>query len=205
VLPEFVETRLRRLAGRRPRAVLDLGAGDGRYLALFAALLPPGALLVGCELSHVRARRIEAKGFRVVVAQAEALPFKAGAFDLVTLIEVIEHTLSPGRTLNEASRVLRPGGRLVLTTPNYPVKRLYDIRAAVGRRDLRRLRDDPTHLSPLSARRLERLLADRFESVCVEGTAILGEGRVRWLAALKATPLGRRLSNKLFAVCRKGT
>lgn len=204
VLPEYVLRRLSELARQGPGALLDLGAGDGRYLGLFASLLEERALLVGCEISFRRAQRIKAKGFRVLVAQAEALPFKDGAFDLVTLIEVIEHTQSPGHSLDEVRRVLRRGGQFALTTPNYPMKRLFDLRAALRQRSLARLRDDPTHISPLSAGRLERLLVARFESVHLEGTAILGEGHFRWLGSLRQSRLGRRLSNKLFALCAKG-
>lgn len=203
-VPVFVAERLRPFADRPPRAVLDVGAGDGRFLAFYASLFPAGTRLVGCELSLVRARRLAAHGFRVVVAAAEALPFREGAFDLVTLMEVIEHTRSPARALDEARRVLMPGGRLVLTTPNYPMKRLFDLRAALHQRRLARLLDDPTHISPLSAGRLERLLAPRFQSVALEGTALPGEGHWRRLGTLRRSRLGRRLSNKLFAVCTKG-
>ena len=202
-LPEFVAQRFHELLETAPRAVLDVGAGDGRYLRFFESRLSQ-ALVVGCEISLTRAQRMRAKGLRVVVARSEELPFRDGAFDLVTLVEVLEHTQSPARSLEEVRRVLRHGGRLALTTPNYPVKRLYDARAAVRARDVRRLRDDPTHISPLSARRLERLLRPRFESVELEGTSLLGESRSRWVRALKGSTLGRRLSNKLFAVCAKG-
>jgi len=203
VLPDFVRHRLEALEGQSPRAVLDLGAGDGRYLAFFATSFPPGTTVVGFEISLRRAQRIDAQGFRVVVGQGEALPFKDGGFDLITMLEVIEHTESPGRVLDEVRRVLRPGGRLVLTTPSYPMKRLFDLRAALRQRSLARLRDDPTHISPLSAGRLERLLLPRFDVVEMEGTAIPGEGHLRRLGALRHTRVGRRLSNKLFAVCVK--
>ncbi|PYN37652.1 MAG: hypothetical protein DME01_04255 [Candidatus Rokuibacteriota bacterium] len=202
-LPEFVVQRFDELLGAAPRTVLDVGAGDGRYLKFFQSRLSK-AIVVGCEISLTRAQRMRAKGLRVVVARSEELPFRDGAFDLVTLIEVIEHTQSPARSLEEVRRILRRGGRLALTTPNYPVKRLYDARAAVRARDVRRFRDDPTHISPLSARRLERLLRPRFESVELEGTSLFGESRSRWVRALKDSPFGRRLSNKLFAVCAKG-
>jgi glycosyltransferase involved in cell wall biosynthesis/SAM-dependent methyltransferase len=202
-LPEFVAQRFHELLAAAPRTVLDVGAGDGRYLRFFQSHLSK-ATVIGCEISLTRARRMQAKGLRVVVARSEELPFRDGAFDLVTLIEVIEHTQSPARSLEEVRRILRRGGRLALTTPNYPVKRLYDARAAVRARDVRRFRDDPTHISPLSAHRLERLLRPRFESVELEGTSLLGESRSRWVRALKGSPFGRRLSNKLFAVCAKG-
>lgn len=203
-LPEFVVARLRELAQGAGGAVLDLGAGDGRYLEMLLSLLSPGTVLVGCEISLVRARRIRAKGFRVIVAQSEALPFKEGVFGLVTFLEVIEHTQSPGKSLDEVRRILRPGGRLALTTPNYPMKRLFDLRAAMRQRSLARLKDDPTHISPLSAGRLERLLRPRFEEVHLEGTAIPGEGHLRGLRRLRHSRLGRRLSNKLFALCSRG-
>jgi glycosyltransferase involved in cell wall biosynthesis/SAM-dependent methyltransferase len=202
-LPVFAMERLRALAARAPRSVLDLGAGDGRYLALFSRLLAAETRLVGCEISLTRAQRIRDKGFRVVVAQSEALPFKSDVFDLVTLMEVIEHTQSPGTSLDEARRVLGRGGRLALTTPNYPMKRLFDVRAAVRQRSWQRLRDDPTHISPLSAGRLERLLRPRFPTVFLEGTAIPGEGRLPWLGKLRRSWLGRRLSNKIFALCTR--
>jgi SAM-dependent methyltransferase len=172
-------------------------------LGLFAQTIAKEALLVGCEISFRRALRIKAKGFRVVVAQSEALPFRDGVFQLVTLVEVIEHTESPARSLDEVRRVLDRGGRLMLTTPNYPMKRLFDLRAAVRQRSLSRLRDDPTHISPMSAARLERLLERRFDSVQLEGTAIPGEGRLRALSRLKYSRWGRRLSNKLFALCAR--
>ena len=203
VLPEFVVRRLQALGEPTPCALLDVGAGDGRYLSFLASLFPLATTLVGCEISLRRARRIKAQGLRVVVGQGEALPFRDGAFDLVTLLEVIEHSQSPTRVLDEAGRVMRSGGRLVLTTPNYPMKRLFDLRAAIRQRSLARLWDDPTHISPLSARRLERILLPRFEAVHLEGTAIPGEGHVKRLGALRHSRAGLRLSNKLFALCTK--
>lgn len=203
-LPEFTAARIRELVLEGPRSVLDLGAGDGRYLELLAPALPSGARLVGCEISLVRARRIRARGFRVVVARSEALPFRNGAFDLVTFMEVIEHTESPVLSVEETRRVLRPGGRVALTTPNYPMKRLFDLRAAVRQRSWARLKDDPTHISPLSAGRLERLLRPRFEQVHLEGTAIPGEGHLQWLGQFRRSRVGLRLSNKLFALCTRG-
>jgi len=203
VLPEFVERRLIEQTRVSPRTVLDLGAGDGRYVDLFSRRLPPATLVVGVEISFLRARRMRARGLRVVVARSEALPFRDETFDLVSLIEVIEHTSSPKGSLDEIHRVMAARGRLVLTTPNYPIKRLYDVRAALRARNLARLRDDPTHFSPQSATRLRRLLTARFPRVTLEGMAILGEPRFRFVRRLKSHPLGLHLANKLFAVCSK--
>ena len=200
-LPEFVATRLRRLALDAPRSVLDLGARDGRYLDFLAPLLGPGARLVACEISLVRARRIRERGFPVVIAQSEALPFKPKVFDLISFMDVNEQTRSRGASLDETARVLEPGGRLALTTANYSMRRLFDLCAAVHQRSWRRLKDDPTRISPIFAGRLERLLRERFADVQLEGTTIPGEGRVRRLGRLRESRLGLRVSNKLFALC----
>lgn len=52
------------------------------------------------------------------MADAEALPFASGAFDLVTTNMVLEHLEQPARVLREVARVLAPGGKFVFVTPN---------------------------------------------------------------------------------------
>jgi SAM-dependent methyltransferase len=53
-----------------------------------------------------------------VVADATALPFDDASFDAVTMFDVIEHVEDDARAIAEAKRVLRPGGFLLVTTPN---------------------------------------------------------------------------------------
>jgi len=81
--------------------VLDLGCGRGPYASHFANR-------VGCDIKPSPAVH--------VVADAEALPFGAGVFDMVLSTEMLEHVPNPQRAVAEIGRVLRPGGRLVLTT-----------------------------------------------------------------------------------------
>lgn len=52
-----------------------------------------------------------------VVLDANSLPIKSGAFDVVMALEVLEHMPDPQKMLDEASRVLRAGGRLIITVP----------------------------------------------------------------------------------------
>lgn len=102
------------LAGRR---VLDVGCGDGTY-ALAAA--GRGAAVTCLDASPAmlaaarqRARREDAT-LQTVQADAGALPFADGTFDVVTAVTVLCFVEDAPRTVREMARVLAPGGRLVL-------------------------------------------------------------------------------------------
>jgi 2-polyprenyl-3-methyl-5-hydroxy-6-metoxy-1,4-benzoquinol methylase len=97
--------------------VLDVGCSSG-YLS--APLAARGNAVTGLELDPDAAREAEAYCERVVVGDVEAmeLPFEPGSFDVVLLGDVIEHLRDPVATLGRLRRLLRPGGRLVLSTPN---------------------------------------------------------------------------------------
>lgn len=102
---------------------LDLGCGPGMLLAAAAGLKTPG-LGVGVDVSMtwlvVAKRLIAAHGGTPVLAAglAEALPLADGALSGVVSLDVIEHVDSPDAFLAEINRVVRPGGRLALSTPN---------------------------------------------------------------------------------------
>ena len=106
------------LAEARPgERVLDLGCGAGRFVA---ALREAGAEVVGVELAPgalERARR-NVPGADLRLAEPDGtLPLEHRSVDLVWCSEVLEHVADTLLVLTEARRVLRPGGRLLLTTP----------------------------------------------------------------------------------------
>ena len=78
-----------------------------------------GLRVAGVDLSEPMLRIARARaarmgvGVHLVRADGSALPFRDGAFDLVTLILGLEFAADPGRTLEETRRILRPGGRAV--------------------------------------------------------------------------------------------
>ena len=98
-----------------PRAVLDVGAGTGALLSRIASLFPD-ARVAGVDLADAMARAARAvvPAAHLCVGDAEALPFQAGAFDLVLSTSTLQWVGSLDLALAEARRVLAPGGTLAV-------------------------------------------------------------------------------------------
>jgi 2-polyprenyl-3-methyl-5-hydroxy-6-metoxy-1,4-benzoquinol methylase len=97
--------------------VLDVGCSGG-YLA--ERLVAGGATVAGIELDPAAAERARSVCEQVLVGDVEALelPFEQSSFDAIVCADLIEHLRDPGAFLRRVRPLLRPGGRLVLTTPN---------------------------------------------------------------------------------------
>jgi SAM-dependent methyltransferase len=108
---------LRGLTGRA--VIIDVGCGDGSALAV-AAGENPAHRFAGIDWSGDALRRAHALGLTVVRAAVTApgLPVADGAADVVIMSELIEHLVDPDQAVAEVRRVLRPGGSLLLSTPN---------------------------------------------------------------------------------------
>ncbi|HVV23321.1 MAG TPA: class I SAM-dependent methyltransferase [Pseudonocardiaceae bacterium] len=105
------------VAGRGARTIVDVGCGDGAATALVAGL-DPRHHVVGVDWSARAVATARAHGFHLVGGGVDALPIASGAADVVIMSEVIEHLVDTDAALDEARRVLRPGGVLLLSTPN---------------------------------------------------------------------------------------
>src|SRR5215216_7030585 len=97
--------------------VLDLGCGAGRFVA---ALRDAGADPVGVEIAEaaLERARVVAPGADLRLLEDDgSIPLDHGSVDLVWCSEVLEHVADGLHLLQEARRVLRPGGRILVTAP----------------------------------------------------------------------------------------
>ncbi len=108
------------VAGWRPSAILDVATGSGD-LALCLRRTVPAARVVGADFCLPMLRVASRKGMRpLVVADAMHLPFAAGSFDAVTVAFGLRNMESWPGAVAEMSRVLRPGGHLLVLDFSMP-------------------------------------------------------------------------------------
>jgi len=107
---------LRGVAG--PAVIFDMGCGDGSALAV-AASSHPAHRFAGIDWSAGALRQARARSLSVLRGSVTPrLPLADGTADVVVMSELIEHLVDPDAAIAEVRRVLRPGGSLLLSTPN---------------------------------------------------------------------------------------
>ncbi len=121
-------------------SVLDLGSADGAFVEV------------------CRRAGLDARGLDVTDGldfEVDKLPVSDASIDVVTGVSLIEHLGNPANMLRESMRVLKPGGAIILVTPNW----VYSARAFF---------DDPTHVHPYTPRSMTKILSsNRFGDVYV--------------------------------------
>lgn len=90
--------------------ILDVGCGSKPYRKLF----PPGENYIGLEFDTPESR---AANYADYFYNGNAFPFVASSFDGVICNQVLEHVFNPDQFLQEIFRVLKPGGKLLLSVP----------------------------------------------------------------------------------------
>jgi 2-polyprenyl-3-methyl-5-hydroxy-6-metoxy-1,4-benzoquinol methylase len=95
--------------------VLDIGCGFGETIGYYQAR--------GCEAHGVEAdenirRIIEKYGYKIEVGLFDAKKYELNYFDYITMEQVVEHLVDPVDALRGITDILKPGGRLIISTPN---------------------------------------------------------------------------------------
>ncbi|HEY3116564.1 MAG TPA: class I SAM-dependent methyltransferase [Chloroflexota bacterium] len=104
---------LRMIGEVRGKTVLDVGSAQGLVLDG----LRTAALTVCVDLAQAYMRVARERGHQAVVGDGEALPFRAGAFDVVICTGVLEHVLNAEAVVRQVERILKPDGSLFVLVP----------------------------------------------------------------------------------------
>ncbi len=116
LLRELIGENVMFLEGPPGRRLLDVGCGNGSFLHRMRSL---GWDVIGVEADKVAARAAQERyGLPVMEGPIEEVDLPTGAFDAITMNHVIEHVHDPLLVLKICRRSLRPGGTLVVKTPN---------------------------------------------------------------------------------------
>lgn len=107
----FIEKYL----NKKPAAILDIGCGTGKNIEVLSKF----GEVWGVDISKKAIHFCRQRGIKnVKVAGSENTNMKSESFDLVTLLDVLEHT-DDGRSLRETSRILKKNGLLIITVPAF--------------------------------------------------------------------------------------
>jgi SAM-dependent methyltransferase len=194
-----VTSLLALLAPSAGDAVLDVACGPG---SLLAALAPRVRLAAGVDLTPEMLRLARAQALpagsrplRLVRGEAEALPFRDGAFSIVTTTSAIHHYANPGAVVAEMARVCRRGGRVGIADLVGPA----DEEKRALQNEIERLRD-PSHVEVLSEAGLEALLSQAGLEIEGRAAGALSRELGEWCAIARTPPeVVRRVRAMLLA------
>jgi SAM-dependent methyltransferase len=125
---EFLQDTLRPRPGTR---ILDVGCGNGTAELALGRLRVSQLRLFAIDRNPARviqtAAECRSHNYKLGAAAADVtrLPFKAGAFDAVFCVAVLQHVNDVGRAIAELSRVTRPGGRVLAVEPDNSARYWY--------------------------------------------------------------------------------
>jgi len=180
---------------RKTDVILDVGCGSGNILVESSkkAKIAYGADISSKALKFVikRAKKEGIKNLKLIKIKGNKFPFKNSFFDKIIATELIEHLENPSALLKECYRVLKPGGLIFITTPNY--KSFWPVLEGIT--DLLHLTPkmrDEQHITKLNSRKMQHILQEnRFK--------ILKLGSFYFLSPFISV-FSEKISRKIFAL-----
>ncbi len=181
--------------GREEDKLLELGAGHCEIARIFRSR---GWQVHTADIQESCVAEALALGFSATRLDLnEGLPYPDGAFHFVVMLEVIEHVVRAEFALGEVARVLTPGGRLLLSTPNHAFYKSR-IRGLKGRP----LGMEGDHVRFFVKSQLESLLAQKgFRIIGRNSSGHFPLTDSRWVRRLLARRVLFRIPERLEPLC----
>jgi ubiquinone/menaquinone biosynthesis C-methylase UbiE len=108
--------------------VLDAGGGDGYYTKVVSEVTNAKVTLYDFDENALNSARINLKGKNIEILQGSVhqTPFAPNTFDKIILTEVMEHVPYESKAFDEIYKILKPGGLIAITVPNYNFPFMWD-------------------------------------------------------------------------------
>ena len=151
-------------SSRKNNKILDIGCGDGHFLT---AALARGWEVHGTEFTDDAIEICKKKNINVQQGILDAKNYSSIQFDVITSFEVIEHINNPKTELENIKTILRSGGILYLTTPNFNSISRFILKGKWN------IITYPEHLSYYTAKTMNRFLSKNgFRKIKLQTTGI---------------------------------
>ncbi len=173
--------------------VLDVGCGDGFFAKLAVGKADVGLDMADSRINEARTQQIYE---RLVLYDGKKMPFEDNIFKSVMCNSVLEHTDDPKRIIGECFRVLKPGGRMVVTVMTEKWEKYLLGRLIFGRRYENFMRKKQLHKHLLSYKQWSQIMEDAG-FVIQERRGYLGCRACRWLDGFHYLSLPYLISYKL--------
>lgn len=185
-------------------SILDFGCGQGRFLSMLSGMKFKD--MAGADLMS-RPMEFPASYQWIQENLNNKLSLKEDSFDVIVAIEVLEHLENPRAVVRELKRLLKPGGYLIMSTPNNESIRSIFSLIFKGHFVSFLERDYPAHITALTSLDIKRILTENnFHGI---NFYYIKKGLIPALKGLTWQQLsfgllnGKRFSDNVFAVARK--
>ncbi|MDP3973629.1 MAG: class I SAM-dependent methyltransferase [Candidatus Daviesbacteria bacterium] len=169
-----VKKELEELIGQKSTIlvkILDIGVGDGIYEAILDERIRKKCEIYGIDISEGQLKRAKRflKEVKEVDLNTEKIPYPENSFDIVIASEILEHVFYPEKILQEAERVLKKEGYMLITIPNSACLQLRMAILLTGHSTLLNYPTNREHIRFFTSNDIKKMISSKLEVIKVLG------------------------------------